>query len=139
MCGSSRTPLRVPLNLLVVDDDPVVRQVTCRMLDEAGYLSMAAASATEALLLMDLEGRPAPPRFDLVVLDVRLPDVTGFELARTVRQRRPSLPILFVSGYPESHGEELPPSGWAFLPKPFTSEQLVRHIRSLLTEGPTPP
>jgi CheY-like chemotaxis protein len=127
------------VTLLVVDDDPVVRQVTCRMLDEAGFLSAAAASSKEALLLMDPDARPSQRPFDLLVLDIRLPDASGLELARTVKQRRPALPILFVSGYPELLGEGLPESVSAFLAKPFTSEQLIGAVRQLLLEGPTTP
>jgi CheY-like chemotaxis protein len=70
---------------------------------------------------------------------VRLPDISGPTLARQLTQERPSAPVLFVSAYPEPTDEPMPDVHWAFLPKPFTSEQLCEAVGQLLTGGLTPP
>jgi CheY-like chemotaxis protein len=121
----------VPATILVVDDEPLVCQVTCRMLQEAGYTVEGVYSARAALSFL------GPDRaFDLFVLDVRLPDMSGLTLAHLLSVQRPGVPFLFISGFPESHGEEPPTSRWAFLSKPFGSEQLLPAVEQLLGSQP---
>jgi two-component system cell cycle sensor histidine kinase/response regulator CckA len=114
-------------SVIVVDDEPQVRRLLARMLGEIGFSVTLAACGTEALSLL------VDPT-DLVVLDMRLPDLSGPDVARQVRQRWPDLPILFISGYPEPTlrdpaSEELAD---AFLAKPFTQEQLIGSVTRLL-------
>jgi len=112
---------------IVVDDEPQVRRLLARMLAEIGFSVTVAACGAEALsLLVD--------RTDLVVLDMRLPDLSGPDVARLVRQRWPDLPILFISAYPEpalrdSRAIDLVD---VFLPKPFTYDQLLGTLDRLL-------
>jgi FixJ family two-component response regulator len=70
------------------------------------------------------------------VLDVRLPDMSGLTLAHLLSAQRPGMPFLFISGFPESHGEEPPTSRWAFLSKPFGSVQLLPAVEQLLGSQP---
>jgi two-component system, cell cycle sensor histidine kinase and response regulator CckA len=114
-------------SVIVVDDEPQVRRLLSRMLAEVGFSVTVAACGAEALsLLVD--------RADLVVLDMRLPDLSGPDVARLAWRRWPDLPILFISAYPEPAlsdrtAEDLVQ---AFLPKPFTQEQLVGSVLRLL-------
>ncbi|HKU60051.1 MAG TPA: response regulator [Gemmatimonadales bacterium] len=113
--------------MIVVDDEPLVRRLLTRMLGEEGFAVTPAGCGAEALsLLVD--------RADVVVLDMRLPDLSGPDVARQARQRWPDLPILFISAYPEpalriGAAADLIE---AFLPKPFTREQLVDAVLRLL-------
>jgi CheY-like chemotaxis protein len=115
--------------VLVVDDEPQVRALTTRILDQAGFTVAAASSASEALELL-VGG------VDLMVLDVRLPDLNGPDLALQVWRRRPALPILFISGWAEPAVSD--PGVQAlvhdFIPKPFTHDQLLTAVRRLLPD-----
>ena len=114
-------------SVIVVDDEPQVRRLLTRMLGEEGFAVTPAGCGTEALsLLVD--------RADIVVLDMRLPDISGPDVARQAWRRWPDLPILFISAYPEpalrdAASEELVQD---FLCKPFTRDQLVDAVLCLL-------
>ena len=84
--------------ILLVEDDEILRLTAAQHLTHAGYTVIAAGRSSEALDELDL-GRPV----DLAVIDVCMPkgQVNGFALARMARWRRPGLPVVFVTGYPE--------------------------------------
>jgi CheY-like chemotaxis protein len=114
-------------SVIVVDDEPQVRRLITRILGEEGFAATPAACGAEALaLLVD----PA----DIVVLDLRLPDLSGPDVARHLRRRWPDLPILFISAYPEPalHDREAEELIQDFLCKPFTREQLLEAVLRLL-------
>jgi two-component system, cell cycle sensor histidine kinase and response regulator CckA len=96
------------------------------MLAEIGFSVTVAGCGTEALSLM-------VDRTDLVVLDIRLPDLSGPDVARLVRRRWPDVPILFISGYPEPMLRDPSSQDLAdgFLAKPFTREQLAGSVSRL--------
>jgi CheY-like chemotaxis protein len=112
---------------IVVDDEPQVRRLLARMLGELGFSVTVAACGAEALSLL------VDPT-DLVVLDMRLPDLSGLDVARLVRQRWPDVPILFISGYPEPALQDAEAQVLAdvFLAKPFTQQQLIGSVGRLL-------
>jgi CheY-like chemotaxis protein len=124
----------MPPTILVVDDEPMVCSVTCRMLQEAGYTCEGVYSARAALGFLG-----AKRLYDLFVLDVRLPEMSGLTLAHLIAGQYPTSPFLFISGFTNSHGEGWPTSPWAFLPKPFSSEQLLGAVGQLLPQDPTTP
>ena len=84
--------------ILLVEDDEILRLTAAQHLKQAGYTVIATSRSTEALDELDL-GR----QVDLAVFDVCMPrgQVNGLALARMARWRRPGLPILFMTGYPE--------------------------------------
>jgi signal transduction histidine kinase/CheY-like chemotaxis protein len=108
---------------LLVDDEDLVRASTAHMLAELGYRVVEASSADEALSMMARE-----PALDLLVTDHLMPGITGADLAREVRGRRPSLPVLIVSGYADAEGiaPDLPR-----LTKPFRQDELAAKIAAL--------
>ena len=116
--------------VLVVEDDAGVREVICQLLRDLGY-RVSIFSEPERVLDLDDEELAD---IDLLLTDVILPEVTGKELARRLRNRRPDLPVLFASGYADDvlakHGalEERP----AFLQKPFSKERLAQKVREVL-------
>jgi CheY-like chemotaxis protein len=118
--------------ILVVDDDAQVREVTGRYLADVGLDSLAVGSAGEALTLL-ADGR-AP---DLLVLDIKLPDLSGPELAQRIHLRFPRVPVLFLSAWPEAEvgPRALQPVLWRFLPKPFSQGDFIEAVRRLLGFG----
>jgi CheY-like chemotaxis protein len=84
--------------ILLVEDDEILRLAAAHHLQQAGYTVIAASRSNEALDELDL-GRPV----DLAVIDVCMPrgQVNGLALARMARWRRPGLPVVFLTGYPE--------------------------------------
>jgi len=109
--------------LLLVEDDVSVRLLLREMLSELGYRVRTAATASAALSLVD-----GDLRYDLLITDVGLPDLDGGDLAARLRERWPSLPVLFVSG----HAERPTPNGEPALAKPFQIDALARRLRQLL-------
>lgn len=118
--------------VLLVEDDDAVRAVLARVLARAGYSTLLAASAAEALRIF--EKAPRPPQ--LLVSDVVLPDRTGPELAKALRRRRPELPVLLMSGYGHEELERRDDAvlDHPLLPKPFTPRDLIDAVRNCLRE-----
>ena len=112
--------------VLLVEDEPAVRDVARALLGRLGYRVLAAGSGDEALSLAS--GHEGPVH--LLLTDVVLPGPSGPEVAEAVRARRPGCRVLFMSGYPEKLAAGL--SGVPFLPKPFSPEALARKIREVL-------
>ena len=118
--------------ILLVEDEPSVRNLTEHILRKIGYHVMEARTAEEAKEIV----RANPEcKFDLLLADVVLPNSGGKELADWVRANRPGTRVLFTSGYVEEvacdqYGLE---PGMAFLQKPFTAVALARKVRETLT------
>ncbi len=116
--------------VLVVEDDPQVREVTTRALRDGGYRVLAFRGGPEALAIAP--GELAQTK--LVVCDVILPGLDGPAVARELRGRSPGLRVLYVSGYTHDGMAERgvldPPL--AFLQKPFTASSLLVRVREAL-------
>jgi DNA-binding response OmpR family regulator len=111
--------------ILVVDDDGEVRDTICEMLAESGFRVETAATAWEAIAMID--DRP----FDMVVADIRLPGgLDGLQMAQHARRRHPSLKCLFISG--EAEPIVCDPELDDFVPKPFRSFELLGCVWKVL-------
>lgn len=108
--------------LLLVEDDPLVREFEVAALREARFQVLVAGSAEEALATADATREP----IDILVTDLVLPEIGGQELARRLRSQNPALPVLLISGYTEE-AVHLAPDDllMRFLAKPFSPEALV--------------
>ncbi|HCU35325.1 MAG TPA: hypothetical protein DGT21_07620 [Armatimonadetes bacterium] len=118
--------------ILLVEDDAVVRDFTCRALERQGFRVLVAHSPAEALDIADLNGGD----ISMLLTDVIMPQVSGRELAEALRERYPSLAVLYMSGYTASVIERqggLEP-GVAFINKPFSVSELSRKVRTTLDE-----
>jgi CheY-like chemotaxis protein len=112
--------------VLVVEDQPHVRRLTCAILNEFGYRTLEASHGEEALRLAATHKGP----LDLVLTDVIMPGMHGPELVNRLRGIRRT-PVLFMSGYAEGlEGGQEPEV--AYIRKPFTPETLVRKVREVL-------
>ena len=115
--------------ILLVEDDPRVRTATVGALEDLGYDPVACASGAEALALFE------SVEFDLVISDVIMPEMTGPEMVRELKSRRPDVAVLFVTGYVgEGEGEDL--VGYDLLRKPFTVSTLAASVATALARRP---
>ncbi len=116
--------------VLVVDDEPGVRDLVCRVLRGEGYRTLEAAHGGEALELVEA----GTERVDLVVTDVVMPGMDGRELGRRLGQTQPTLPILYISAYDvnDIFRRGSPRSSAPFLQKPFPPENLIKTVEDLL-------
>jgi len=124
--------LRGTETVLVAEDAAAVRAVIQQVLASHGYQVLEAADGRSAL---ELGARHEGP-VHLLVTDVVMPEMSGRQLADRLQERRPTLKVLFVSGYTDDaivrHGILEP--GIAFLQKPFTPEALARKVREALDD-----
>jgi len=122
---STKTP---EARLLVVDDEPSIRDLLTASLRFAGFEVHAAADGAEALRLAE-QHRP-----DLVVLDVMLPDLDGFTVTRRLRERGRDMPVLFLTARDELSDKinGLTVGGDDYVTKPFSLEEVVARIRAVL-------
>jgi CheY-like chemotaxis protein len=122
--------LRGSETILLCEDQPEVRRLTRRILGAQGYDVLVAGDGQEALLLADAWTGP----IHLLVTDVVMPGLTGPDVARQLATARPTMKVLYLSGYADEsivrHG--VLDSGVAFLQKPFTTELLARKVREVL-------
>jgi two-component system cell cycle sensor histidine kinase/response regulator CckA len=116
--------------ILLVEDEDSVRAFGSRALSSRGYTVLQASSGIEALeVFASHDGS-----IELVVSDVVMPEMDGPTLLRELRQRRPDLKVIFVSGYAEDAFRKNLPEGeqFAFLPKPFTLKQLIEAVKDTI-------
>jgi PAS domain S-box-containing protein len=116
--------------ILVVEDEPMLRDMARRALERQGYDVVVVTDGASALRL--LEGDT--PRFDLVLTDVVMPKLNGKELADHIWHRYPGLPVLFMTGYSDQDvlKRGLVVAGASFIQKPFTPERLVEAVARML-------
>jgi PAS domain S-box-containing protein len=116
--------------VLVVDDEPVVRRIAGLMLEQMGLSTMEAANGREAVALLARE----PDAVTCVLLDMTMPVMSGDEAFRLMRQIRPGLPIILMSGYNEQDATKRlePQECSAFLQKPYQMTQLAATLAALL-------
>jgi len=119
--------------MLLVDDEPLVRQVLARMLENSGFTVVQAENGRHALQVSDQVG----PAVKLVVTDIHMPLMTGFEFARVFRTRYPSVPFLFITGGEAYAPVAIPPDlPGDLLWKPFGPESLLLKVDQLLSAAP---
>ncbi len=116
------------INILVVDDDVKLNQSVCTYLNDSGFHAFGCLSAQEAYDKLYDEN------YDLIVSDIMMPQIDGFEFARTIRQVNKTIPILFMSAK-----DDLPSKQKGFLigiddymVKPVDLEELILRVRALL-------
>ena len=117
-------------SVLVVEDDAVLLRQTARVLEQYGYKVLQAQNGEEAIRLAEAISDP----IHLLLSDIVMPDTTGMKLAETLRQTRPELKVLLMSGHidPVLLEHSLTGPNTTFLPKPFSAETLVTRVRELI-------
>jgi CheY-like chemotaxis protein len=125
----SRDPVDMPAatreTILLVEDEPAVRQLFAQALLREGYSVFEARNGQEAMKLFDQHG----DSIDMLLTDMRMPYMGGAELAHHLRGRRRTLKLLCISGYP---GHLDPDLAVEFLAKPFSRDDLLKKVREVL-------
>jgi CheY-like chemotaxis protein len=123
--------------LMVVEDDPSLRQLACGILRDRGYQILMASNGQEALQVASAHKGP-PIR--LVLTDVVMPLMDGEVMAQWLKITYPDIKILFTSGYTDDSVTQqgVLDTGVEFLPKPYTPSVLVRKVRDLMDKGVPP-
>jgi PAS domain S-box-containing protein len=119
--------------LLLVEDEPALRNKIHEILEKAGYQVLSAPDGHQALQLSLRDARP----IHLLITDMVMPEISGRRLSERLRALRPYTLVLYMSGYPHGDGRVEPQSLPNFIQKPFTKEKLLRQVRDVL-DGNTP-
>jgi DNA-binding NtrC family response regulator len=123
-----------PATILLVDDDDGVRRILRKVLEARPYRVLDNGQPRAACALFDAD----PEAIDLVVTDLKMPGMSGQDVAEHIWSARPNLKILFISGYTDhTYAEALNGPRSRFLEKPFASEALLQHVAELLGERGT--
>ncbi len=131
--SAAKAPVAAPagLRVLLVDDDPAVLETATQLLKACGHGVAACADGDAALVAFD----DAPDTIDAAIIDLTMPGLGGAELLRRLREKKPSLPVLVISGYTEQEGAAdriIAAPGVAFLPKPFSLANLRAKLAELM-------
>ena len=126
-------PLQGREHILLVDDEEPIIRFSQQMLEALGYRVTSRTSSLEALSLFHAE----PDSFDMVILDVTMPFMTGVELAREMMGVRADLPIILMTGFTEliTAGQAAKMGVRELIMKPFETRKLAKIIRKVLDEG----
>ena len=120
--------------VLVVDDEAAIREMLVEVLEERGFATLSAPDGAQALRILQSDAS-----VDLLLTDVGLPaEINGRQLADAARVRRPSLRVLFITGYAEAaaFGRGVLEPGLAVLSKPFSMEVMVERVTEILNAAP---
>jgi DNA-binding NtrC family response regulator len=121
--------------ILVVDDDEMIRDLLCNLLEIERYTVTTAASAAEALEKLKIESPRA------VVADMLMPEMSGMELLKRIKAEQPTLPVLIITGYAGHYSAaDLRASGAdGFLTKPFKNTELMRVLKLAIRQAQSAP
>jgi DNA-binding response OmpR family regulator len=134
MTTPNAAPVDVPLGrrILVVDDEPVIRRIVDLVLSAAGFAVFEAEDAARAIQAVKLAAQP----FDLILLDLTLPDGDGAAVIPAIRQLSSSSRLLVVSGLGAMDASDFGADG--YLAKPFTKSSLLSAVERALANGTMP-
>jgi two-component system, chemotaxis family, chemotaxis protein CheY len=126
----SVAPAGSPSTILVVDDDPDIRTLTRTFLEHEGYQVYSSGDAARAVQIFS-----SVPRIDLLITDLYMPNGSGMELAFELRDLKPTLPVVMISGGFVDLGQklQLQREGWRFLSKPFMLPELLATVHQILS------
>jgi PAS domain S-box-containing protein len=129
LVGDQAAPSGTGETVLVIEDDAAVRLLVMQVLEELGYQGIETADGRQAVPILE-----SSRTIDLLITDVGLPGLNGRQLAEIARENRPSLPILFMTGYAKQAADQAAflAGGMEIITKPFAIEQLGRRIGEIL-------
>jgi DNA-binding NtrC family response regulator len=115
--------------ILVVDDEDIVRTSCSRTLSPEGYDVRLAKNGAEGLKMASEE------RFDLVLTDLKMPDMDGIEVLRIIKEQWPETAVIIVTGYQtvDTAVKAIKLGAYDYIEKPFTPDALITAVREALT------
>ena len=123
--GNENVPEVTLETILLVEDEPAVRQLFAQALKRAGYAVYEARNGQEAMKVFDAHGE----HIDMLLTDMRMPYMGGAELAKQLRGRRDDLKLICISGYSGSVATAVATD---FLAKPFSRDEMLKKVREVL-------
>ena len=117
-------------SILVVDDEPVIRKTLSDLLENAGYSVTTAENGTQGLFQI----RKRPDYFDLVIMDMIMPEMTGSACFDAIRRINPYMKILFISGYFQDHNMRtiIESEQTGFIHKPFNRDTIIEKVKEMI-------
>lgn len=115
------------INLLLVDDNDDVREITALLLRDSGYHVIEASNGSAALAALG-----ANPAIDLLIVDFAMPGMSGLQLLEQARARRPQIKVIFITGYVDETLLDAKFADEIVLKKPFTTDLLAAAVRKAL-------
>jgi CheY-like chemotaxis protein len=115
------------LKILVVDDDPDVRELAVEHFREMGHQVLEASTGQEALELFE-----ADPKIDIIFTDIMMPGISGFHVADLAKTWQPQVKIIYATGYADLAGEHSGPRHGQILLKPYRRHQLATAVARAL-------
>jgi len=117
-------------HILIVDDEASLRQTLARILQRAGHEVTTAATGTEGLTLLGMQS------FDLLYLDIRMPDISGLELLKTIHEKYPDLPVILFTAQPDLNSalEALRRGATDYLLKPLKPQSVIDRTQMILAD-----
>jgi CheY-like chemotaxis protein len=121
--------------ILLVDDEPIVRNSITEILQLKGYDVLQAENGRRALEIYQAEGS----KIDLILLDMTMPVLTGMETLQRIREQDSQLPVILLSGYGEEQidNQTMETLNTRFLKKPFKVDVLLQNIEEILRDRPS--
>jgi len=129
---TNEAPVAAPAVILIVEDEPLLRELTVEVVEAAGFVALQAGDAEQAVALLEARADIA-----VVFTDVNMPGpMDGLDLAQAVHHRWPPIKILVASGQVRLQSSDLPLNS-AFLRKPYRGAVMIAQLRSLLVPDRT--
>ncbi|NOX19800.1 MAG: sigma-54-dependent Fis family transcriptional regulator [Nitrospirae bacterium] len=118
------------VKVLVIDDEAIVRVSCERVLQPEGYEVVSISRGDEAIELMEKE------RFDIVLTDLKMPDMDGLEVLKIIKKRWPDVQVIIITGYGtiSTAVQAIKLGAYEYIEKPFTPEDILRVVKSALEE-----
>jgi two-component system response regulator (stage 0 sporulation protein F) len=115
-------------SILLVDDDPEFRKAMKKMFEKSGYNVTVAADGQEALEALSEE------TFDLIISDLRMPNLNGMELMEELKRRKINLPVIFITAYGEveSYMDLMNLGAFEYINKPVKGQEILGVVRKAL-------
>lgn len=130
----SSVPPESSKKILIVDDDQILLDMLIETLDALGYQAQGAKNGEEALKKIDTE------EFDLVITDIRMPKMDGIAFLKTLKEKKPKLPVIMITGFSLAYTQQraIQEGADGYLVKPFKIEKIEELVKNLLQENKVP-
>jgi CheY-like chemotaxis protein len=114
-------------NILIIDDDGIITKTLCDLLNRSGFYTSASQNGFEGA------EKTEEANFDLVICDIKMPEIDGIETIKRIREvsrvkNRPDIPVIFITGYPESEAAYEAQKLGEVLPKPFDNKEFLNRV-----------
>jgi DNA-binding response OmpR family regulator len=124
--------VKVPIEILLVDDEPDFVEMLSLRLNESGHRVQAVYSGKQALELLDAQGPEVLPPFDVIILDIKMPGMDGIETLRQIKSKHPVIEVILLTGHGavDSAVDGLKAGAFDYLLKPADYKELLQKLEA---------